>query len=677
MSLSVWLLVFILVVKIKHVYVLTRCPESLSTVVRVARCPRNKAEWENQAKKKDCSKVSQSCVKPAEFLYHCLINEYMNMTIEVCAPSVPILGQKCAEFNTVGAIIQDNVHTKCDDSDPPCPFRYNSTDVYKYQRCYSYINSTSNTHVLPNCPDYIREKCICSSDQNVWLAISIVFITLFLISCGLAGIMLYKYRNLLHSTPGQEYEVHPLFSKGEDDTNVAPLNPEEKGTFKTDQKAVPENSRVYSIYFGDKHFGMAYFDPRYPKDVKSLGNHEIIGALVTNTGEVIEFGDQARKMFTENREDCRDYIFLDHHELDKEYWNDNISKLGSMKVKEVFQNIIGFLVKKILKDIADHGSQTQEESGLFNMHCVITVPHHWISHVVDLRIAFDRTMKDLNKDVQRDQLHIKSREVAISPYIHDVKAPVTCLIFKVDNLIFKDNTTYVNLHVGSKYCNLTFLRAVTSEKPDEIIGNPYIRKWRIHLTAEGRFEELFEDIFTRDIFHKWKTKYERDYISLLSLFEDRKNKMRENMDENEKYEFPLSSTLFELFQERRSGTTDLEDRVAKQKGEVKVENSGRTIIFKWSLLKTFFTHVKDSTKEIIREHKEQFEEQNVRCVIMTGSYSQMKLFMHEAENEWFNEFSSPVTVVIPVHIGSTYAMGAAYFFKKYPTWIFHDLINLK
>ncbi|XP_061177444.1 uncharacterized protein LOC133186228 [Saccostrea echinata] len=138
------------------VYALSRCPESLSTVVNVVSCPKNKAEWERQSKQKDCSKVFQSCVKPEDFLYHCLINEYMNMTIEVCAPSVSILGQKCAEFNTVGAIVQDNVYAKCDDSDPPCPFRYNSTDLYKYQRCYSYIKSTNNTHVLPSCSDDTR-----------------------------------------------------------------------------------------------------------------------------------------------------------------------------------------------------------------------------------------------------------------------------------------------------------------------------------------------------------------------------------------------------------------------------------------------------------------------------------------------------------------------------------------
>ncbi|XP_061177576.1 uncharacterized protein LOC133186339 [Saccostrea echinata] len=421
---------------------------------------------------------------------------------------------------------------------------------------------------------------------------------------------------------------------------------------------------------------MAYLDPKFPEDVKSLGNHEIIGALVTKVGEVIEFGDKARKMFTENREDCSEYIFLDHDELDKEYWNDNISKLGTVKVKEVFQNIIGFLVKKIFKEIADHGSQAHEEmsreSGLFNMHCVITVPHHWKSHVEDLRGAFDRTMNDLNKDVKKEQLHIKLREVAISPYINGVKASVTCLNFNVDNLTFNENTTYVNLHVGSKYCNLTFLKAVNSKSPDKITGTPYIQKWRI--TPEDQFVTLFKNVVTPNIFYKWKTKYESEYISLLSLLEDRKNKMRENMDENEKYEFQLSPTLFKLFEGDKISMSDFEDRVAKQGGEVEKNDSGCTIIFKWSLLKSIFTYVRDSTQEIIKEHKENFEERKIRCVIMTGSYSQMKLFLHEAEEEWFKDLGSP-TVVIPVHIGSTYAMGAAYFFKKYPKWIFYDLVN--
>ncbi|XP_062605555.1 uncharacterized protein LOC134267351 [Saccostrea cucullata] len=397
MDLSLWTLIYVLVMKINQIYALSPCQASLPTVVSVIRCPKNKAEWENRSKRKDCSKLSQSCVKPEEFLYHCLINEYMNMTIEVCAPSVPILGQKCAEFNTVGAVVQDNFYTKCDDSDPPCPFTYNSTDMYKYQRCYSYIKSTNNTEVLPNCSDYKREQNTCSCDENIWLAISVVFIILCLISCGVGGILLYRHRDLLCSTHDQKPEDVPLIAEGKDTMeSLSNTVDEDKGTSETDE----EKSWVYSIYFGDKYCGTAYLNPKYPEDIISLGNHEIIGALVKKNGEIIDFGDKARNMFTDNETDCSDYTFLDHDKLNMEYWNDTIPTLGSMKVIEVYQNIIGFLVKKIYKKITGRDLPAKDdttccESGscmLCNMHCVITVPNHWKDDVIPLREAFDRTM---------------------------------------------------------------------------------------------------------------------------------------------------------------------------------------------------------------------------------------------------------------------------------------------
>ncbi|XP_062595342.1 uncharacterized protein LOC134256676, partial [Saccostrea cucullata] len=199
---------------------------------------------------------------------------------------------------------------------------------------------------------------------------------------------------------------------------------------------------------------MAYLDPKYPEDVVSLGRNEMIGVLLTKDGQVKEFGDKARKMFTENREDSSDYIFLDHDKLDIELGNDYISELPSLKIIDVYQSIIGFLVRKIVETVAGplekEGTSCKSDSCLLcNMHCVITVPYHWKIYVRDLRSAFDRIMKEIHKNVNKEQLHIKSREVAISPYIHEVKASVTCLNFNVDNLIFKEKTAYVNLHVGS------------------------------------------------------------------------------------------------------------------------------------------------------------------------------------------------------------------------------------
>lgn len=69
------------------------CSESLNTVVSVQECPRNKLEWEVRAKKLNCSSVSQKCVKPTDFLYHCVLNENATELIEVCASSKTIHGK--------------------------------------------------------------------------------------------------------------------------------------------------------------------------------------------------------------------------------------------------------------------------------------------------------------------------------------------------------------------------------------------------------------------------------------------------------------------------------------------------------------------------------------------------------------------------------------------------------
>lgn len=48
---------------------------------------------EARAKSKDCDLLahSQNCTKPEKFKYHCLMNEFINASIEVCAESYYIV----------------------------------------------------------------------------------------------------------------------------------------------------------------------------------------------------------------------------------------------------------------------------------------------------------------------------------------------------------------------------------------------------------------------------------------------------------------------------------------------------------------------------------------------------------------------------------------------------------
>lgn len=63
-------------------------------MVKVKFCPTTEQEWENAAKLKNCNIMAdqQRCSDAHKFVYHCVINEFQNETLEVCAPQKLIAG---------------------------------------------------------------------------------------------------------------------------------------------------------------------------------------------------------------------------------------------------------------------------------------------------------------------------------------------------------------------------------------------------------------------------------------------------------------------------------------------------------------------------------------------------------------------------------------------------------
>ncbi|XP_062570545.1 uncharacterized protein LOC134232574 [Saccostrea cucullata] len=112
------------------------CNDSLKTVSRVLTCPKNLSELEKAIERKSCYKWKHSC---KSFEYHCVSNDWTNETIEVCAPSLLIIGGICAEFNTDRRSVRANYFTDCKKSFPACPDSYNSTTSYKYFGCFSNV----------------------------------------------------------------------------------------------------------------------------------------------------------------------------------------------------------------------------------------------------------------------------------------------------------------------------------------------------------------------------------------------------------------------------------------------------------------------------------------------------------------------------------------------------------
>lgn len=70
------------------------CQEAVNSVVKVESCPFTEKDWENAAKRKNCTipAAQQKCSDTVKFVYHCLINGFQNETLEVCAPQKLIQG---------------------------------------------------------------------------------------------------------------------------------------------------------------------------------------------------------------------------------------------------------------------------------------------------------------------------------------------------------------------------------------------------------------------------------------------------------------------------------------------------------------------------------------------------------------------------------------------------------
>lgn len=221
------------------------CRQSLESLKEGISCPVNKSEWEARAQAMQCEMYLQNCTHKSFFVYHCLINPWSNGTIEVCAPMVKILGNRCAEFNIGGKIVQSNYEKTCQ----LCPFRYNSSESYKYQECYKLakkpelttIQSTSSkelTHITvggkPNNVSYSRNNTQKPGsgfkEQNtVIIVVTLACVTFFLI-CAIAFYSIRKIRRC------KRKETRENTNPREVETEESPLN-------ETDEEK-PSSSKV-------------------------------------------------------------------------------------------------------------------------------------------------------------------------------------------------------------------------------------------------------------------------------------------------------------------------------------------------------------------------------------------------------------------------------------------------
>lgn len=67
-------------------------------------CPDSEEKWKKAAARKNCSAYANLCDEPERLVYHCVINEYVSQTLEVCAyRRLIFLGKKIIQliFNFV------------------------------------------------------------------------------------------------------------------------------------------------------------------------------------------------------------------------------------------------------------------------------------------------------------------------------------------------------------------------------------------------------------------------------------------------------------------------------------------------------------------------------------------------------------------------------------------------
>nr|XP_034333546.1 uncharacterized protein LOC117691492 isoform X1 [Crassostrea gigas] len=120
------------------------CQVSKETVEIVDNCPHTEDKWMEAAARKNCETYASQCDEPDRFVYHCVINAFINQTLEVCAYRRVIVLGFCTEYSFGGNVIQQNFKANCSKfTHNPCPSSYPSTDAYKYPGCYEMTKKTT------------------------------------------------------------------------------------------------------------------------------------------------------------------------------------------------------------------------------------------------------------------------------------------------------------------------------------------------------------------------------------------------------------------------------------------------------------------------------------------------------------------------------------------------------
>lgn len=185
----------------------------------VDNCPDSEDEWRQAAARKNCTAYASQCDEPDRLVYHCLINSFVNQTLEVCAYSRIIVLGHCTEYSLSGNIVQQCFRTNCTQfTENPCPPGYPSTDAYKYPGCYVLTKKTtaSSTLSTTNVTHMNNEKQADGGSSKDFLLPVILLVIIVLISAVIGAYLTWKKERCFFCRKKDHkhvYEEEPMFSR--------------------------------------------------------------------------------------------------------------------------------------------------------------------------------------------------------------------------------------------------------------------------------------------------------------------------------------------------------------------------------------------------------------------------------------------------------------------------------
>lgn len=266
------------------------CAESLATLSIVSTCPKDYESWKTAAQRKNCESIAQiqTCSKSENFVYHCLINNWENATVEVCAPTWFINGF-CAEFNIPEGRILNHLQRDCTSLPIPCPSRYISSEAYKYPGCFIKTFSRPKTNGY-SCIKNVTEtelpeglETICTNCTEIYLpalavltVISAVLLIILVLLC-----IVYKRSKKLLRQQSKRIIVGEEMVKTDVEDEAQPMNTCTSHAFKTG--TTNTCSEGYQTYFDGQNLTekRTYngHNQRFPKmdQLQKSGNPEKSG----------------------------------------------------------------------------------------------------------------------------------------------------------------------------------------------------------------------------------------------------------------------------------------------------------------------------------------------------------------------------------------------------------------